>query len=105
MIVASGYRDTMAAMSATSTIPIVMWLVVDPVGQGLVASLARPGGNVTGITHLVPGLIQKHVELLREVFPTASRFSVVVSPGINAAGLHELTTAGSGSASPLPSPM
>jgi putative ABC transport system substrate-binding protein len=57
-----------------------MWLVDDPVGGGLVASLARPGGNVTGLTRFVDGLSQKYVELLREVVPSASRFAVVVSP-------------------------
>src|SRR5262249_47534650 len=65
---------------ATSSIPIVMMVVTDPVAQGLAASLARPGGNVTGLTSLVPGLSQKYVELLREVLPAAARFTVVVSP-------------------------
>jgi putative ABC transport system substrate-binding protein len=70
--------ETVAAKRATSSIPIVMLFVPDPVEQGLVASLARPGGNVTGLTSMVPGLGQKYVELLREVVPSARRFAVVV---------------------------
>jgi ABC-type uncharacterized transport system substrate-binding protein len=80
VIVTTGTRETVAAKQATSAIPIVMLLVPDPVAQGLVASLARPGGNVTGLSSLVPGLSQKYVELLREALPSASRFAVVVSP-------------------------
>src|SRR5215470_15716183 len=57
-----------------------MILVTDPVGQGLVTSLARPGGNVTGLTTFVPGLQQKYVELLKEVVPSATRFGVIASP-------------------------
>ena len=55
VIVSSATTETVAANRATSSIPIVMWLVDDPVGAGLVASLARPGGNVTGLTRLVEG--------------------------------------------------
>jgi len=80
VIVTSATTETLAASRATSSIPIVMWLVPDPVAEGFVASLARPGGNITGLTSLVPGLSQKYVELLREVVPSASRFVVVVSP-------------------------
>lgn len=80
VIVTTGGPALVAAQRATSSIPIVMMVVTDPVAQGLVASLARPGGNVTGLTSLVPGLSQKYVELLREVIPSASRFTVVVSP-------------------------
>jgi len=61
-------------------LPIVMTIAPDPVGAGLVASLARPGGNVTGLTNLVPGLRQKYVELLREALPSASRIAVIASP-------------------------
>jgi putative tryptophan/tyrosine transport system substrate-binding protein len=78
--VTTSTRETQAARHATSTIPIVMTIVADPVGDGLVASLARPGGNVTGLTSLVPGLRQKHVELLKEALPSASRFAVIASP-------------------------
>jgi ABC-type uncharacterized transport system substrate-binding protein len=80
VIVTTGGPAVVAAQRATSSIPIVMMVVTDPVAQGLAASLARPGGNVTGLTSLVPGLSQKYVELLREVLPTASQFTVVVSP-------------------------
>ena len=66
-------------MQVTSTTPIVMTFGADPVGQGLVASLSRPGGNVTGLTNFVPGLRQKYVELLKEVVPSASRFAVIGS--------------------------
>jgi putative tryptophan/tyrosine transport system substrate-binding protein len=77
VIVTTSTRETQAAKQATSTIPIVMTLSPDPVAQRLVASLARPGGNVTGVTNLVPGISQKYVELLREIAPSASRFVVL----------------------------
>jgi putative ABC transport system substrate-binding protein len=80
VIVTTSTRETLMAKRATSQIPIVMTLTPDPVGQGLVGSLARPGGNVTGLTSLVPGLSQKYVELLREMTPSASRFAVVTGP-------------------------
>jgi putative tryptophan/tyrosine transport system substrate-binding protein len=77
VIVTTSPRETRAAKRATATVPIVMTLSPDPVGQGLVASLAHPGGNVTGLTNLVPGISQKYVELLKEVVPSALRFTVV----------------------------
>jgi len=80
VMVTSGTRETTVVRRASSTIPIVMWLVPDPVGQGFVASLARPGGNVTGLTNLVPGLVQKYVEFLHEAVPSASRFALVANP-------------------------
>jgi len=80
VIVTTSVRETQAAMRATSIIPIVMVFAPDPVGQGLVTSLARPGGNVTGLTNLVPGIRQKYVELLREAVPSASRFGVIGAP-------------------------
>ena len=76
----SGIRETAAARRATSTVPIVMMLVADPVGEGFVASLARPGGTITGLTNTVPGLLQKYVELLHEAAPAATRFAVVANP-------------------------
>jgi putative ABC transport system substrate-binding protein len=80
VIVTTSTPETLAAKMATSTIPIVMTLAPDPVEQGLVASLARPGGNVTGLTSLTPGTSQKFVELLREAVPLASRFAVIAPP-------------------------
>ena len=77
VIVATGTRETRAAKQATATVPIVMTHAADPVRDGFVLSLARPGGNVTGLTSLIPGLAQKYVELLREVVPGAKRFAVI----------------------------
>jgi len=94
VIVTTGTRDTVTAKRATASIPIVMMLVPDPVAQGLVASLARPGGNITGLTSHVPGLSQKYVELLREVLPSASRFVVVVSSPNTLPDQQELEEAG-----------
>ena len=79
-IVTTGTREIAALKRATSTIPVVMTLAHDPVGQGFVTSLARPGGNLTGFTSLVPGLTQKYVELLREAVPAAQRFAIVNMP-------------------------
>ncbi len=76
VIVATSTQETIAAKRVSSTIPIVMTVAPDPVEQGLVASLARPGGNVTGLTSMAPGTSQKFVELLRETVPSASRFAV-----------------------------
>ena len=77
VIVSTSTRETVAAKHATSTIPIVMTLVPDPIEQGLVASLSRPGSNVTGLTSVVPGISQKYVELLHEAVPYSSRLAVV----------------------------
>ena len=95
VIVATAGREVTTTKQATSAIPIVMWLVPDPVGERLVASLARPGGNVTGLTLLVPGVVQKYVELLHEFLPTASRFAVLASPGsLSSQSRRELESAG-----------
>jgi putative ABC transport system substrate-binding protein len=77
VIVTTSTLETLEAKRATATIPIVMTLVPDPVEQGLVVSLARPGSNVTGLTTMAPGTSQKLVELLREAVPSASRFGVL----------------------------
>jgi putative ABC transport system substrate-binding protein len=69
-----------AAKAATSTIPIVMVLVADPVGAGIVPSLARPGGNITGVTNIVAELAGKRLELLKEIVPTTSRVAIIVNP-------------------------
>ena len=70
----------MAAKNATKTIPIVMAVVGDPVGTGVVASLARPGGNVTGLSILAPELSGKRLELLKEIVPGVSRVAVFGNP-------------------------
>jgi putative ABC transport system substrate-binding protein len=81
VIVASGgYPTVKAAQKATTTIPIVMANVNDAVGLGLVASLARPGGNTTGISSLTPELSGKMVELAKETIPKASRVAVLTNP-------------------------
>ena len=76
IIVTAGGQATRAAKEATSKIPIVMTNDPDPVGSGFVASLARPGGNITGLSTLAPELSGKRLELLREVVPTLSRVAV-----------------------------
>ncbi len=80
VIVAAGDPAINAAKQATSTIPIVMVASGDPVGSGLVASLARPGGNLTGLSALSPELIGKRLELLREAMPGASRVAILLNP-------------------------
>jgi putative ABC transport system substrate-binding protein len=80
VIVAWTTPGAKAAKRATSTIPIVMVGSGDAVGTGLVASLSRPGGNVTGVSFLQSETIQKHAELLREVFPRISRIGVLFDP-------------------------
>src|SRR5215468_5304717 len=72
IIVVAGTPATQAAKNATKTIPIVMKNVTDPVGTGLVASLAHPGGNVTGLSNLDEDLGGKQLELLKEAFPKIS---------------------------------
>ena len=70
----------LAAQSVTKTIPIVMTNHGDPVGTGLVASLARPGGNITGLSLLNPEIIGKQLQLLKEVIPRLSRVAVLRNP-------------------------
>ena len=80
IIVADFTSASLAAKKATSTIPIVMTPVADPVGTGLVASLARPGGNVTGLTVLAPELTGKRLELLKEAAPKVKRVAFLWNP-------------------------
>jgi putative tryptophan/tyrosine transport system substrate-binding protein len=88
VIVTPVTSTTQAAMQATRTIPIVMLAVPDPVGSGLVSSLARPGGNVTGLSFLNPELSAKQLQLLKEVRPAMSPVAILRDP---AASGHAIT--------------
>jgi putative ABC transport system substrate-binding protein len=95
VIVTPGATSTRAAKEATSTIPIVMAQDPDPVGNGFVASLARPGGNITGLSNLNRELSGKRLELLKEIVPRLSRvavFGTSTNPG-NAQMLREVELA------------
>ena len=81
---------SMAAKEATKTIPIVMANVGDPIAAGFVASLARPGGNITGLTNLSPALGGKRLELLKEIVPKLYRVAVFRHPDAHAPALREL---------------
>ena len=81
VIVVGGTLQALAAKQATKTIPIVFTTAGDPVASGLVASLARPGGNVTGLSNLAVELVGKCLELLKQVVPGVSRVAVLRHPG------------------------
>jgi putative ABC transport system substrate-binding protein len=80
VIVASISTDALVAKQATKTIPIVMASAGDPVASGLVESLARPGGNITGLSQLAPELAGKRLDLLKKMIPTLSRVAVLKNP-------------------------
>ena len=80
LIVAHGTAAALAAQHATRTTPIIIFNVADPVARGLVASLTRPGGNVTGLTNLVEGQTQKSLEMFKEAAPRLSRVAVLTDP-------------------------
>ena len=95
VIVTGGSTSTRAAKKVTTTVPIVMAQVNDPVGNGFVASLARPGGNMTGLSTLYPEISGKRLELLKEIVPKLSHVAVLgnsMNPG-NAQALKEVELA------------
>ena len=80
VIVAGGSPAVQAAKQATTSIPIVMVRVGDPVSSGFVASLSRPGGNITGLSNIIGEVASKYAEILRAAVPTLSRVTVLVNP-------------------------
>jgi len=95
-IIASGERAARATAAATKTIPIIMASGADPVATGLVANLARPGGNVTGLTNFSADLGPKRLELLKEVLPGLARVAVLPSPSATGRELKGMQAAAPG---------
>jgi putative tryptophan/tyrosine transport system substrate-binding protein len=83
VIVVGSIEAALAVRATTTTIPIVFVTAADPVEWGLVASLNRPGGNLTGITNLAGELVPKRLQLLRELLPNAARFGVLADPPVS----------------------
>jgi putative ABC transport system substrate-binding protein len=81
LIIAGNTPGARAARQATTTIPIVAPVMGDPIGDGLVASLSRPGGNITGLTFLGPELVPKRLQVLKEALPKVSRVAALWHPG------------------------
>ena len=92
LIVALATPAAQAARKASRTIPVVFWGVVDPIGAGLVVSLARPGGNATGLSLVSSELAGKRIELLRELVPNLSRVAILLNP-TNASNVLQLREA------------
>jgi putative tryptophan/tyrosine transport system substrate-binding protein len=98
IIVTSVTNDTLAAKNATTEIPIVMAAAGDPVATGIVGSLARPGGNITGLSQMNPDLTAKRLEVLKEIAPGISFMVVLLNPEdpISALGWKEIQLAAKG---------
>ena len=95
VIATHGTAPALALQRATSTIPIVIAAAIDPVGSGLAASLARPGGNITGLSVMTVDVSPKHIELLKTMMPGLTRVAFLINPGTSAhfAILKSLQTA------------
>jgi putative tryptophan/tyrosine transport system substrate-binding protein len=87
-VIVTGQSTVPALKQLTSVIPIVLAIATDPIGTGMVASLAHPGGNVTGLSLQAPDLVGKRLELLREVVPTMRRLAILANIGYPAAVLE-----------------
>jgi putative tryptophan/tyrosine transport system substrate-binding protein len=90
VIVTGGGGNTRAAKEATNTIPIVMTHYTDPVANGFVASLARPGGNITGLSNFAPEIRGKQLELLKEIIPKLSRVAVLGTSATSPSNVQQL---------------
>ena len=88
MIATSGNASTLAAKAATATIPIVFNTGADPVQAGLIASLSRPGGNITGVTSLGVELGPKRLDLIQELLPAAAGLALLVNPANRTSEIH-----------------
>jgi len=98
VIVAAGVAGIRAAQQATRTLPIVMTGITDPVAQGFVASLARPGGNITGLGSLNEQLFGKRLEILKAIVPQSARIAVLTNPAhpLHGFWMHHLSVAARG---------
>jgi putative tryptophan/tyrosine transport system substrate-binding protein len=92
IVAATGTATVAPLLQATSTVPIIFTVVIDPVGAGFVASLARPGGNATGFTMFEYGMSVKWLELLKEIAPDVTRVAVLRDPAV-ASGIGQFATA------------
>jgi putative ABC transport system substrate-binding protein len=93
VMVTTGTPPTRAAQHATRTIPIVMTVAGDPLGEGFVTSLAQPGGNITGLSQMAPQLSGKRLELLKEAMPALTRVAVFVDGSLVTAARQEIQLA------------